>query len=207
MVAESRANIPATPQQHEIIKDHLQKLHPNFYNFVVTIFHTGIRPEEIRKIQLFMIWIDMQNSQIILPPDITKTNRDRIVPINKHLFEIYKSMQFENLPKQFYLFGSYKQPGKSNVGAKLNFIPGPSQIKRSTTTRKWESIVKIGLGFKSVNMYSNKHAGANAKILAGMDLEALRELYGHTSKLMTTKYATVVKEVYRKQIMENSPDF
>lgn len=42
---------------------------------------------------------------------------------------------------------------------------------------------------------------------AGMDLDALRELYGHTSKLMTTKYATVVKEVYRKQIMELSPDF
>jgi hypothetical protein len=40
-----------------------------------------------------------------------------------------------------------------------------------------------------------------------MDLDALRELYGHTSKLMTTKYATVVKEVYRKQIMENSPDY
>ena len=66
---------------------------------------------------------------------------------------------------------------------------------------------KIGLGFKSVNMYSNKYAGANAKILAVIDLDALRELYGHTSKLMTTKYATVVKEVYRKQIMENSPDF
>lgn len=47
----------------------------------------------------------------------------------------------------------------------------------------------------------------NAKILAGMDLDALRELYGHTSKLMTVKYATIVKEVYRKQIMENSPDF
>ena len=204
-VAESRANIPATPQQHKIIKDHLQSLHSDFYNFIVTIFHTGIRPEEILKIQLFMI--DMQSFQIVLPPEITKTNKERIVPINKHLFEIYKSMDFENLPKQFYLFGSFRQPGKGNVGAKLDFIPGPTKMKRDTATRRWESIVKIGLGFKDVNMYSNKHAGANAKILAGMDLDALRELYGHTSKLMTTKYATVVKEVYRKQIMENSPDY
>jgi integrase len=204
-VSESRANIPATPQQHKIIKDHLQKLHSNFYNFIVTIFHTGIRPEEILKIQLLMI--DMKSFQIILPPEITKTNKERIVPINKHLFEIYKSMNFENLPKDFYLFGSYRQPGKGNVGAKLDFIPGPTKMKRDTATRRWNTIVKIGLGFKDVNMYSNKHAGANAKILAGMDLDALRELYGHTSKLMTTKYATVVKEVYRKQIMENSPDF
>ena len=43
--------------------------------------------------------------------------------------------------------------------------------------------------------------------MAGMDLDALRELYGHTSKLMTEKYAKVIKEVYRKQIMENSPEF
>lgn len=204
-VAESRANIPATPQQHKIIKDHLQSSHANFYNFIVTIFHTGIRPEEILKIQLSMI--DMRIFQIILPPEITKTNRERIVPINKHLFEVYKSMNFENLPKQYYLFGSFRQPGKGNVGGKIDFIPGPTKMKRDTATNRWNSVVKKGLGFQEVNMYSNKHAGANAKILAGMDLDALRELYGHTSKLMTTKYATVVKEVYRKQIMENSPDF
>ena len=204
-VAESSANIPATPQQHKKIKERLQGSHPDFYNFIVTIFHTGIRPEEILKIQLSMI--DLSRNQIILPPEITKTNKERIVPINKHLFEIYKSMNFGNLPKQYYLFGSFRKPGKGNVGPKLDFIPGPTKMNRDTATRRWETIVKIGLGFQEVNMYSNKHAGANAKILAGMDLDALRELYGHTSKLMTTKYATVVKEVYRKQIMENSPDF
>lgn len=204
-VAESRANIPATPDQHKKIKKELQQNHSDFYNFIVTIYHTGIRPEEILKIQLGMI--DLNKCEIILPPEITKTNKERIVPINHHLLEVYYSMEFENLPKNFYLFGSFRQPGKGNVGPKLDFIPGPTKMNRDTATRRWESVVKIGLGFKDVNMYSNKHAGANAKILAGMDLDALRELYGHTSKLMTTKYATVIKEVYRKQIMENSPDF
>lgn len=204
-VAESRANIPATPEQHKIIKDHLQSLHSNFYNFIVTIFHTGIRPEEILKIQLSMI--DLSRFEIILPPEITKTNKERIVPINKHLFEVYKSMNFEQLPKEYFLFGSFRESGKGNAGTKLDFISGPTKMKRDTATKRWNTIVKVGLGFQEVNMYSNKHAGANAKILAGMDLDALRELYGHTSKLMTTKYATVIKEVYRKQILENSPDF
>lgn len=207
-VAESRANIPATPKQHKIIKDHLQNSFPDFYNFIVTIFHTGIRPEEILKMKLSMI--DMQRFQIILPAEITKTNKERIVPINKHLFDIYKSMEFDKLPKNYYLFGSFKEPGLGNRGNNQflkDFIPGPTHTNRDTATRRWETIVKKGLGFQEVNMYSNKHAGANAKILAGMDLDALRELYGHSSKLMTTKYATVVKEVYRKQIMENSPDF
>jgi len=32
-------------------------------------------------------------------------------------------------------------------------------------------------------------------------------LYGHQSELMTKRYATVVKEVNRKMIIEQSPDF
>lgn len=56
-------------------------------------------------------------------------------------------------------------------------------------------------------MYSLKHKGADDKILAGIDLDALRELYGHRSKYMTEKYARAVKDLYRKQIIDNSPDF
>ncbi|PWB20681.1 hypothetical protein [Flavobacterium sp. HTF] len=37
-------------------------------------------------------------------------------------------------------------------------------------------------------------------------LDALGELYEHTSKMMTLRYAKVVKEVDRNQIMEKSPD-
>jgi hypothetical protein len=46
--------------------------------------------------------------------------------------------------------------------------------------------------------------GADKKILAGMSMDSLRELYGHSSKLMTEKYAKTIKEVYRKDIMDNS---
>lgn len=203
-VSESRSNIPATPEEHEIIKNHLKSFHYEFYNFIITIFHTGIRPEEILKIKLSMI--DLNKSVIVLPPEITKTDIERLVPINSHLLEVYKKMNISNLPNSYYLFGSFRESGKGNIGSKLDFIPGPTKLKRDTATKRWKKIVKDGLGI-DVNMYSNKHAGANAKILAGMDLDALRELYGHTSKLMTKKYAKVVTEVYRKQIMEFSPDF
>jgi disulfide oxidoreductase YuzD len=58
-----------------------------------------------------------------------------------------------------------------------------------------------------MNLYAMKHYGADKKILSGMNLDSLRELYGHSSKLMTEKYAKILKEVYRKDIMDNSPDF
>lgn len=201
---ESRSNIPATPEQHKIIKECLENNHPEFYKFVVTIFHCGIRPKEILMIRLSMI--DLNKQQIVLPPEITKTNKERIVPINTHLLSHYLEMDLHIYPKDFYLFGSYRQNGAGNRGKYIDFIPAPTPIKRDTATKKWYRIVKKGLKI-DVNLYSNKHAGANAKILAGIDLDALRELYGHSSKLMTLNYAKVVKEVNRKEIINKSPKF
>lgn len=198
------ANTPASPEQHKLIKDCLSKNHPHFYNFIISIFHTGIRPNELLQIKIEMI--NFKKKEIILPPEITKTDKTRIVPINNHHLDCLLAMQLHTYPTDFYLFGSYREPGKGNRGKFIDFIPGPTRIKRDTATKRWKKIVKDGLGIE-VNMYSNKHAGANAKIIAGIELDVLRELYGHTSKLMTMRYAKVVKEVYRNEIIEKSPEF
>ncbi len=52
-----------------------------------------------------------------------------------------------------------------------------------------------------------KHTGCDDKILAGIDLDALKELYGHSSKYMTENYASVLKQVNRKKIVKLSPSF
>lgn len=202
---DSNANVPASPDEHQIIKEHLENSHPHFYVYVATIFHTGIRPKEVLGITLRMV--DLSKRQIILPANITKTKKERIVPINDHLSSMLYDMELDGFPLDFFLFGSYREPGQGNRSkSNLDFVPGPTRIRRNTASMKWKKIVKDGLGI-DVNLYSNKHAGANAKILAGIDLDALRELYGHSSKLMTMRYAKAVKEVYRKQIMEKSPEF
>ncbi len=203
-VSESRANIPATAEQHIRIKEHLKANHLNFYRFITVIFHTGIRPKEILNTRIKMV--NLKRQQIILPPEITKTDMERVVPINNYLMATFEDMKVSDFPSDYFLFGSYRKPGRGNAGSREDFIPGPTMIKRDTATKRWKRIVKDALGI-NVNMYSNKHAGANAKIMAGMDLDTLRELYGHTSKLMTLRYAKVVKEVYRKQIIEQSPEF
>jgi hypothetical protein len=58
-----------------------------------------------------------------------------------------------------------------------------------------------------VNAYAMKHLGADDKIIAGVDLDSLRETYGHASKLMTKTYAKKLLEVYRNDIIKNSPKF
>ena len=108
--------------------------------------------------------------------------------------------------QEFFPFGSNRLFSNRGLKKELDFVPGPKRITRDTATTLWRKLIKKDLGI-TANMYSLKHLGANKKILAGVELDALRELYGHTSKMMTLRYAKVVKEINRKQILEKSPDF
>lgn len=203
-VEQSRANIPADEKQHKKIKDCLSKNHPYFYNFIRTIYHTGIRPNEILHIKL--IDIDINNRIISLHAKSTKTKKSRIVPLNNYMIEILLEMDLSIYPKEFYLFGSYRKSGQGNVGKYIDFIPGPTQLKRDTATKRWHRIVKKGLGI-NVSMYSNKHKGADDKIKAGIALDTLRNLYGHSSERMTEIYAKEVKNIYKNEIINKSPDY
>lgn len=202
-VTESDANIPANAKDIQRIKTELESNHPNFYNFILTLFHTGIRPEEILSIKLSMI--DLEQQRITLPPEITKTNRKRIVPINNHLLEYYRNMDFSELPKDYFLFGRKGKNNKHDKTIRLNFVPSNKNLSRDFATRYWEAVVKVKLKIP-MNMYAMKHYGANQKILAGMSIEALKDLFGHSSKLMTRKYITELQEISRKEIIDKSPE-
>jgi integrase len=204
---ESDYNKPASDPDIEVIKKHLIEKDFRFYVFSITVFHTGIRMKELLLITLGMI--NMSKNEFNLIGAITKNGKARTVPINKHLKEYLIKMNFKDLPKDYYLFGSFKGRGEGNRGNNqllIDFIPAPTPISRDTAGRRWKKLVKDDLGIE-MNLYGMKHYGADKKILSGMNLDSLRELYGHSSKLMTEKYAKIIKEVYRKDIMDNSPDF
>ena len=204
---DSDFNKPGTEAEIEIIKKTLIEKDFRFYVYSIVIFHTGMREVELLKVTLGMVKMD--KNEFHLPGTMTKNGKSRIVPMNKYLKEYLIEMDFEKLPKDYYLFGSFKEPKIGNRGKNQflpDFIPGKTPISRDTATRRWEKLVKKGLGIK-MNLYAMKHYGADKKILAGMNMDSLRELYGHSSHLMTEKYAKIIKEVYRKDIMDNSPDF
>lgn len=200
----SFANTPASLSDIKLIKEELIKNHINFYVYIITIFHTGIRPVEILRLTLEMI--DLQKSEITLPGEITKNKKRRVVPINPFLANFYREMNFSELSKEYYLFGSHKIPKKAYKKTEPMFIPGPKNITRNDASNYWKNVVKDALGIQ-MNMYAMKHFGADQKILAGISLETLKELYGHSSTLMTETYAKKIKEVYRRQIIDQSPDF
>jgi site-specific recombinase XerD len=52
-----------------------------------------------------------------------------------------------------------------------------------------------------------KHTGATDKILAGIELDALQSMYGHSSKFMTMKYVNGIKDIHNDKIRKLSPNF
>ena len=202
-VEESIANVPPTLDEYNQIKEHLTIKHLNYFIYVAALFHTGIRPVELTRLKLSMI--NVTEKLIVLPPGIVKNRkRQRIVPINPHLWVLLEPFLAFGHPGDWYLFGSSRISGKGNVGKFTDFIPGPTQLKRDTATKRWKRIVKDELGI-NVNQYAMKHFGADMKILAGVSLEALKELYGHSSKVTTETYAKSIKMVYRNELLELSP--
>lgn len=204
-VEESMANRTPTDQEHDKIKKQLLVKDPNFYKFIETEYHTGIRPKEILAIQIKMINLEIR--EIILPPVITKSGtKKRHVVINDYMLEMFLKMNIYDFPDDFYLFGSFRKNGMGNVGKFEDFIPGPTPVKRDTATKRWNKLIKKDLGI-DINMYAYKHKGGNDKIINGVDLDSLRHQYGHSQKRMTEHYVKQIKGIYKKDIIKNSPDF
>jgi integrase len=214
---ETNKFIPYTDEEKKIIREYLFLNHYRFFTYLMLIYHCGVRPKEILCLQIKDI--DLHTQTITINPSIetenSKTKKIRVVPINDFLMPYLREMRLQDYPKSFFVFGSPFPQGDGNRGSSKEgrgvghpdyFKPSATQIKRDSVTKFWKKVVIDKLGINKY-MYAMKHTGANEKILAGIDLDALRELYGHSSKLMTEKYAKVIKEVYRKQIMEKSPEF
>lgn len=208
----------------------LYRQHYRFFVYIQVLYHTGIRPKEILALRISDV--DLNKQIITIVPDLEKENSKtkslRIVPISDQLLTFLLELELNKYPKDHYLFGSPFPKGMGNRGAGSEkwqqvgeerrkcgvqgakrsnyFLPSPNPIKRDTVTKLWKEIIIDGLGINK-HLYALKHTGADDKILAGIDLDALRDLYGHRSKYMTETYAKKVREVYATQIRVKSPAF
>ena len=211
-VAETQKFIPLTDKEKKKLRDELFIRHYGFFVYLMVIYHVGLRPKEILALRIRDV--DLRARLITVYPDLdrenSKTKNIRKVPINGYLLQYLQQMDLSIYPEDYYVFGSPFEAGKGNQGLGTKhpryFKPNPTMIKRDTVTRLWKKIVNETLGINKY-MYSLKHTGSDDKIMAGIDLDALKELYGHSSKYMTEKYARKVKEIYRSQIEELSPEF
>ncbi|MFT4204597.1 MAG: site-specific integrase [Chitinophagaceae bacterium] len=214
-VAESsRKYEPLTVEEKKRIQEHLYLTHYSYFVYLMAIYHTGIRPKEVLMIQIKDV--DLVSREVRIVPDIkkgnSKTKKIRYVPVNDELYTFLREMKLECFPSTYYVFGSTADPNdrrRPPATDQRYFRPQPYPMLRDTATKLWNMLIispKTGLGIKK-HQYAMKHTGADDKILAGVSLEALRSMYGHSSSQMTERYITQLREINKRLIIEKSPSF
>lgn len=217
-VVETEKYTPYTEEEKKAITKHLYVNHYRFYVFLMSLYQTGVRPKELLALKIKDV--DLINHQILIKPDLnlenSKTRKIRKVPISNELVPFFRELELHNYSRECFLFGSTNEPGKGNCGSAAGgargamhpdyFKPSFVRVKRDTVTKLWKRIVKDELGIDKY-LYAAKSTGADDKILAGIPVDALREMYGHSSKQMTERYISVLQKLNAKQIIEKSPGF
>lgn len=187
-ILKKEANIPPTDQEMKAISQKLQEHCYGFYVFCSTIYYCGIRPAELVQMKVHMV--DLENEIIHLPAEITKTDADRAVPISEHLKALFSVLDW-SCPDN-YVFGTSVPNGGRHGKKHHYFQPNPYKVKEDTANKLWRKLIKNELNIDK-NMYSLKHKGADDKILAGMPIETIQDIFGHSTQKMTERYARIMK--------------
>lgn len=187
-VVKTPANIPPTDEEMALICETLKNENFGFYIFYLTIYYCGIRPDELRNMKIKDL--DFQNKSFILPKEITKTGKQRIVPMLGNTFDLLKN--YQNLDKDLFVFGTWV-PNGGRHSCKNWFLPNLYRLKEDTPNKEWNKLVKKGLEINK-NLYSAKHKGADDKREAGMDIKTICAIFGHSEEKMTERYMHSLKE-------------
>ncbi len=151
---------PALPDLSQGYVDHLQPM------FLLAI-NTGLRRGELFQLQ----WpdVDLAGKTLTVRGRITKSGQTRHVPVNEEAQQAIERWRI-NTNETGWVF-----PGK-----------GGQQL--TTIRTSWRSILKAA-GISDFRWHDLRHHFASQLVMAGVDLNTVRELLGHSDLEMTLRYA------------------
>lgn len=185
-----------TDKEYEDINKFFDKNYPNYLTFL-KCQELGIRPNEVRQLKFSMMKsIEYKNKEFWffdLPKEITKTDKSRLVPITKELMK--RLPKKSDYPEHYYIFGGV---GKTQT---ITFKPTEYMMGHNTSARFWKRHIKDGMGIDS-NQYWLKSRNANVMRDKGIDLEIIKDLFGHSKESITKIYATKDYEIRMREVAE-----
>jgi site-specific recombinase XerD len=144
-----------------------------FMPMVLISINTGLRRGELFNLTWAMV--DLTERSLILSGDITKNSRSRYIPLNDESYKIMMQLYKKSVAKSGLVF-----PSKND----LPF----HHVKRS-----WASILEKAQ-ITEFRWHDLRHHFASKLVMAGVDLNTVRELLGHSDIKMTLRYAHLAPE-------------
>ena len=140
---------------------------PTYLHTIVTVaMNTGLRRGELMKLD----WsnVDLRAKRLTVIAQTAKSSKTRHVPLNKKALAALKA---------------WKRAGKGTGS-----VFGLTEVKRS-----WHSLLKLA-EIQGFTFHDLRHHFASKLVMAGIDLNTVRELLGHSDIRMTLRYAHLAPE-------------
>lgn len=130
--------------------------------------NTGMRRGEV--FNLTWADIDLENKLITVEGDTSKSGQTRHIPMNKETVATIEGWRKQHPRNSGYVF-----PGKD--GKRLD------NVKKS-----WDGLLKLAR-IESFRWHDLRHTFASKLVMAGVPLNTVRDLLGHSDLAMTLRYA------------------
>ncbi|MET0085779.1 MAG: site-specific integrase [Sedimenticola sp.] len=135
--------------------------------------NTGMRRGEI--FSLHWADIDFSNNSLVIHGHKAKSGKTRHLPLNSEAQSVLKAWQKQQVPESDLVF-----PGRS--GKALN-----------TIKTAWSAILATA-NIQNFRWHDLRHHFASKLVMAGVDLNTVRELLGHSDFKLTLRYAHLAPE-------------
>lgn len=147
---------------------------PWLKNIVTMAIHTGMRRGELFNLR----WFDVDFARGVIHVRNTKTDRDRVVPMNKPVREMLK-----------------RQPKASGY-----VFPSPRTGERLVDIKHKFDEARTAAGIKDFRFHDLRHTAATRLADAGVNVVVIAEILGHGDIRTTKRYSHAMEEAKREAV-------
>ena len=147
---------------------------PWLKNIVVMAIHTGMRRGELFN----LMWFDVDFARGVIHVRNTKTDRDRVVPMNKAVCEMLE-----------------RQPKASGY-----VFPSPRTGERLVDIKHKFDEARMAAGISDFRFHDLRHTAATRLADAGVNVVVIAEILGHGDIRTTKRYSHAMEEAKREAV-------
>jgi integrase len=182
-----------TPDELELIFNYA---YPPSVPFYKILLYTGLRSGEARNLRWSEIdltpgleHVKIRNTALHL----TKTRRDRVVPLCQEAVVIMKELVAKRGPVNLYVFPGRK--GGPRADNRNAWVACLKRIEERTS-------VRIDKGAHLTGVHLFRHTFATNALASGVDIRTVQEWLGHSTVMMTQRYTNLLPNQQQQQIQK-----